>query len=127
MNKRTTDKDIAHLLLEVEKRMGYSFKTPKHFALCREDIITTTKSHISISTLKRMWGYVSVGDKYVPNLFTLNILAKFVGYYDYNDFKRSYIKINQNDEAKSLMQSISSHVEILQKEIAHLNNLLNKE
>ena len=50
------------------------------------EIFDATKTSLSISTLKRLFGKVSYNN--LPSVYTLNTLARFVGFEDWNAFKR---------------------------------------
>jgi hypothetical protein len=84
------DKDnielMRRMLLErMEKRAGRSVRTPRDFDFLSMRIFDATGMQISVSTLKRLWGYVGHGDA-MPRLATLNILSRFVGYMDWDTF-----------------------------------------
>lgn len=83
---------INHLLREVEIYHKRPIRTTTDFEVLRLMIEHQINEVISASTLKRIWGYVN--DKHKPRLYTLNILAKYIGYSDYD----SYCK--QLDERK---------------------------
>lgn len=76
-------------------------------------ILEKTHKSISVSTLKRIFGYVPAGDKYVPTMTILNILAEFAGYENYHDFY-----INHSQELQS--QGEMSLEELLRSTVAHL-------
>lgn len=71
---------------EVERTLGNHLVTPKDFTQCREAIFEKVHVSISISTLKRFWGYVSTSREYLPNRYTLDALSQFVGFADFNAF-----------------------------------------
>ena len=58
--------------------------SPKDFEFLTCQILGYTKESISISTLKRMWGYVASSCK--PSAYNLNLLSRMVGYPDWESF-----------------------------------------
>lgn len=69
----------------IEKRVGRTIRTPRDFDYLSIRIFDHTKMQVSPSTLKRLWGYVESGGS-KPRMSTLNILAQFVGYTDWDSF-----------------------------------------
>lgn len=81
----TLEKDsIAALRRAVERRLGHGVNTPSEFSRLSLEIEQRTGRTMSVSTLMRMWGYVSSNVK--PNMTTLDVLAVYVGYRDYSSF-----------------------------------------
>lgn len=76
--------DFERLKKEVETLVGRSIKTPKDFDFLYRQILGYTQNSISVSTLKRMWGYVACASK--PSLFNLNLLSRMVGYPSWSAF-----------------------------------------
>ncbi|MBR3884043.1 MAG: hypothetical protein IKJ31_04710 [Bacteroidaceae bacterium] len=70
----------------VENVVGCKIATPRDFDYLSMRILDSTKQYLSAITLKRFWGYL--GDKYktAPSRFTLNTLARYVGYVDWEAF-----------------------------------------
>ena len=84
MNKKTA----LQLLREaVEKKVGKKMATPKDFNFLSEHIFEENHTRISPSTLKRIWGYLQNDN--TPRSTSLNILANYVGYKDWDDFLAS--------------------------------------
>jgi len=75
---------FAALRQAVENRYGQSISSPADFAHLRDDLTATTGESLSMSTLKRVWGYVS-GYASV-RMSTLNTLARYAGCRDWQDF-----------------------------------------
>ena len=89
--KDIDDDAIFLLKKEVENKMGFSLKAPTNFDALISKVLKETGETLSISTIKRLWGYVSQSS--TPRLSTLSILSRFVGYRDFDDFclkKRIY-------------------------------------
>lgn len=80
-------KNIEDLKQECERRLGRSVASPTEFNELSFKIQHSTGRNISVSTLKRIWGYVKYS--YSPTFETLSILAAYAGYRDWLDFKNS--------------------------------------
>lgn len=78
---------------EIERMAGKSMKTPRDFDQLAGLIFERMHERISASTLKRLWGYLD--NDIQPRQFTMDVLARFVGYADYAAFER------QSGEAES--------------------------
>jgi len=78
---------LKQLLSEVERKFCRPVETTTDFEVLSLDIERETGEHLSASTLKRLWGYVSLHP--VPRVATLNILAKYAGVKDFKEFCRS--------------------------------------
>ena len=75
---------VAALRTAVETAVGRSLATPRDFDWLRLQIHNRLDALISLSTLKRVWGYVEA--KNTPSRHTLNTLARLCGYKDLEDF-----------------------------------------
>ncbi len=74
-----------HKLLEfVESEYAGTLQTPKDFLCLSLDIQKRTGYNVSVSTIKRLFGYVKYGNS--PSLRTLNTFSQFIGYSDFNMF-----------------------------------------
>lgn len=81
MNMSTPE--IEELKKYIQKKFGKQLKTTTDF----EEFslhIGKADSSVSASTLKRLFGYV--GDSHKPRVQTLNLLAKYIGHYDFDTF-----------------------------------------
>lgn len=78
--------ELSFLLHLVEKHYGRSLSTTTDFESLSIIIERETGELLSSSTLKRLYGYVSM--KPVPRKSTLDILARFIGERSYEDFRR---------------------------------------
>ena len=72
------------LINRIEEITGEKYDSPKDFARLSDLIHAKTGERISSSTLKRLWGYVRSDTE--PRTYTLDVLARFVGYKDFDDF-----------------------------------------
>lgn len=87
--------ELGFLLQEVEKEYGRRIATSTDFNALEQAIQEKTKEVVSCSTLKRLWGYVTLNP--VPRISTLDILARFAGYKDYKDFCKELSKKTSED------------------------------
>ncbi len=68
----------------IEDAVGRKMKSPKDFEILSQAIFEKTRQSISTSTLKRFWGYLQ---QYASiRVSTLDLLAQFIDYKDYDDF-----------------------------------------
>ena len=68
----------------IEKMAGRKMVVPRDFAWLSEKVEERTQQRVSASTLRRFWGYVSEGVS--ASRFTKDVLAKFLGYADFEEF-----------------------------------------
>ena len=81
------ENQLSILRNDLELRFSRPVKTPADFAALSEEIQQSTKQNISISTLKRLWGYVK--SKPSHRIDTLNLLAIYLGYGSWQDYARN--------------------------------------
>lgn len=105
----TNNANVIRLRQLVENSIPRKIKTPSDFTYLSGIIYERCRETISESTLKRIWGYIDGYD--TVRFHTLSILARFVGYNDWDDF------VNSNSE-----DSADYSDEILQRCI-HSGNL----
>lgn len=80
-------KDLSKLKKEIELKFGRVLKTPYNFDSLSLEIKKETGKEISLSTLKRIWGYVKY--EHQPRQEILSILSQYLGYKDWSDFIKS--------------------------------------
>ena len=75
---------IERLKASAEQKVGRQMHTPKDFDYLRERIYEECHEMVSLSTLKRLWGY----DRYegTPRISSLNPIARYVGFRDWDNF-----------------------------------------
>lgn len=75
---------IERLKISAEQKVGRQMHTPKDFEYLRECIYEDCHEMVSLSTLRRLWGY----DRYegTPRISSLNPIARYVGFRDWDDF-----------------------------------------
>ena len=69
--------ELRFLKDEVYKAFGSRLQTSTDFEALSESIEARTGALISVSTLKRLWGYVQPQSK--PRMSTLNLLSRYCG------------------------------------------------
>lgn len=77
--------EIVELLALVEQKYHKKLQTTTDFDEFSFHFKQQTEENISTSTLKRLWGYVN--DSHTPRQHTLNLLAKYIGHEDFNQFR----------------------------------------
>lgn len=88
-------RDIEYLKKECERVFGHVIVSPADFnELCLR-IKRTSGREISVSTLKRIWGYVEY--PHTPTNDTLSTLSAYVGYKDWQDFRNTDEKTVSSD------------------------------
>ena len=80
----TPDPHIERLRTDIETQVGRKIRTPKDFDFLSACIAEHLHQTVSTSTLKRVWNYVA--SDATPRLSTLDILAQFVGFKDWEDY-----------------------------------------
>ncbi len=78
MVKEYRQEDLERLKKEVEKLVGRTVSSPKDFEFLHRQIAGCTHETVSVSTLKRIWGYVLCESK--PSRFSLDVLSRMIGY-----------------------------------------------
>jgi hypothetical protein len=74
------------LCQDIETALSHKVQTPKDFEQLRERIYARLHILMSRTTLMRLWGYID--DSVKPSKNTLNTLAQFLGYKDYDEYLR---------------------------------------
>ena len=76
--------EIIQLRSDIEKLLGQTLSSPADFQWLIHQIWDKQHTILSLSTIKRLWGYVPSNG--VPRLSTLNTLSQFLGYADWNAY-----------------------------------------
>ncbi len=77
-------RQLQQLRGDIEENVGSRIASSKDFEWLAATINDRLHERVSVSTLKRVWGYVNTDS--TPRLSTLNLLARFVGYADWQDY-----------------------------------------
>ncbi len=81
-------RDALEALIKITNdKLGYEPNTPSEFNNLILQIQRTTGETLSLSSIKRLWGYVKHKGDFSPT--TLNILARFNGIKDWRSFKKT--------------------------------------
>lgn len=78
--------NIDRLRKAIEQDIGRKMQTPKDFEFLSACIFQRLQQTVSVSTLKRLWGYTS--SYATTRTTTLDVLARFVGYDNFEHFKQ---------------------------------------
>lgn len=85
---------------KIHKRYGQSIRYPKDCHALAEEISNVSKAKISASTLKRLYGFVK-GASQEPRLYTLDLIAAYLGYKTWEELVRS-LDPNKQEEAREI-------------------------
>lgn len=95
---------IARLQNTIELVAGRKIEHQKDFEFLSKQIEGYVGERISVSTLKRLWGYVNANSE-VSN-YTLNVLSRMVGYADWEDFCQNRNKDNEESSHKIIFRKL---------------------
>lgn len=110
--KNPNDETSQHIVILrnlIEESVGRKIKTPTDFSFLTGVIMERTKEMLSVTTLKRIWGYIDGYD--TTRYATLSILARCVGYKDWESFEQNYC--NSDQESSKLLFGESLNVQDL--------------
>ncbi len=96
-----TSQEIIKLKQLVEDSIPRKIKTPADFVYLSGVIFERCGETISETTLKRIWGYIEGYD--TTRFHTLSILARFVGYNDWDDFVKEHV-VDPDEQSEEIMQ-----------------------
>ncbi len=94
----------------VEKKCGKALVSPGDFVELVSLIQKAKIGHVSLSSVKRFWGYVSYPHSFRQE--TLSIFSRFVGYKDWTDFCESYRREHVESEffSEQMIQGVDLEV-----------------
>lgn len=90
--------EIRCLRSDIEQQVGQYLQSPADFQLLIQQIWEKKHAVLSLSTIKRLWGYVESNG--APRLSTLNTLAQFLGFTDWNAY---LVALEQREGTESAM------------------------
>lgn len=101
-----------HLCADIETALGKKCQTPKDFNFLRECLYARLHILISPTTLMRLWGYVNEPVK--PRKSTLDALARFISFNDWEDYQRNAAlpKARQSNPVMSRKLSVKSDLKV---------------
>lgn len=86
---------LQYLIERVGQHFGHTIATSTDFEILSLDIERETGDHLSASTLKRLWGYVSLHP--VPRIATLDVLCRYIGFKNFQEFCQSLKEDDASD------------------------------
>lgn len=92
---KTDPTKVNQLRHAVEDTFGRTPGSPTDFNILSYQILTRTNNKIGVSTLKRFWGYVK--SDFNATYTTLSLLARYVGYRDWDSFCTQYKGVVDSD------------------------------
>ena len=97
---------IDALKRDVEERIGGKLYSHGDFTKLANEVFEMTKEMISATTLKRLWGYLRQ-ESPTPQTRTLNVLATYVGFKDWQDY--CVCQENKNDYSSEFVKHSAQH------------------
>lgn len=110
--------EYKNLCQAIDEMMGHKMQTPKDFEQLRDRIYSRQHVLISVSTLKRVWGYID--NKSEPRQTTLDTLAYFLGYADYAAFCQSLTDDGQTVSNPVVSRHVSVRDDLVENDILTL-------
>lgn len=80
---------------EIENKFGKEIRYPADCEALSAHISDQTGQNISITTLKRMFGFVN--GTHEPRLYTLDVLAQYLGYPNWDLYYEKFIHIENSE------------------------------
>lgn len=77
-------KELTALRKSIETHIGHAITISPDFTELSEAIQAKNHEYVSVNTLKRIWNYIDDGN--VPSVSTLSVLARFIGFNDWDSF-----------------------------------------
>ena len=111
MENSTKQNDIETLKRAVEEAVDMIPLHDRHFHTLRKVIFERTGQYISSTTLKRLWGYLN--EPFNPRETTLSILAKTVGYDNWNLFQNRDLQ-EQSETKISSSPKLNEYINVLE-------------
>lgn len=109
---RSIDKHMLDVLLRtIEEHVKFCPNSPRDFKQLSKNILKVSNERLSDSTLKRLWGYEQ--SNHTPYFNTLNILSRYLGYTDFEDFYVSNESKETNDNPSFLVTGTTITTESL--------------
>ena len=94
----TYSPEIIQLRNDIEQHIGLKLQSPNDFQQLIQQIWSTQHRILSLSTIKRLWGYVESNAS--PRISTLNTLSQFLSYTDWNAY---LVALEQRTESESAL------------------------
>lgn len=97
---------IQKLKALVEESAMHPLKSPRDFESLHWQMQERIRETLSVSTLKRIWGYVDGYDTTRED--TLNLLCRFVGYPDWHTFVADYCQVPSEQTSHRIVSATLS-------------------
>lgn len=94
-----TSPEISELKKRIEDNLKRKMRTPNDFVFLVGAVWEKTRQTISPTTLKRLWGYIDGADETRGS--TLEILSRFLGYGNWDDFVKDIGQESNSDPVTS--------------------------
>ena len=94
--KKEDKEALAAIVRITNENLGYEPTTPTGFNDLSRQIQQITGDSLSLSSIKRIWGYIPYNGDFSPT--TLNILARYNGMKDWESFKKSLSNNTNTDD-----------------------------
>lgn len=107
MDKNTALETLVDL---TNDNLGYVPATPTEFNEVTVEIERKTGCSISLSSVKRIWGYVRYEG--FPSVTTLNNLAKYNGYKNWEDFLTSKLFVRMTEDSGFFEESVVNPIDL---------------
>lgn len=101
---QNTQEIIEQLKSAVELVVGRKIEHPKDFDFLEKQIEGYVGEHISVSTLKRLWGYVTSNSEI--SVYTLNVLSHMIGYASWSEFCQSRCVAEEESSHKIICRKL---------------------
>lgn len=92
----------------VENVAGFKMRTRQDFDFLATNIFNETRQMLSATTIKRFWGYLKEKEELKPRVSTFNILARYVGYADFETFCKYQSEGNECESEFILNKCLSA-------------------
>ena len=96
---------IEQLRSDIETALKKKLCTPKDFEFLRERLYARLHILVSRTTLMRLWGYVDEG--VTPRKGTLDILAQFLGYQDWDGYCQNSLLPKEQQSSPIMSRQLS--------------------
>lgn len=100
----THKEEITQLLEKVKKQFGFPIVHAKDCENVAYVISQKTGEQVSGSTIKRLFGFIKTTS--TPNKYTLNLLAKYVGFENFQEFQGNEIEHEWADNTQEFCTTI---------------------
>lgn len=125
LNMADIAEQAGRLRKYVANSFGLEMTTSRDFQDCSQKIFERTHINISVSTLKRLWGYVKCAENYTPSPYTLDVLSKSVGYKNFKTFCQKRTQARAKERAQNSIARMKKDLFGLQEELEKLEALVN--